>query len=169
MVAIKRLFTLLSGAFLIFSLNGCTNQTEIVGKSFAPSVNEAKEYTLKNGLLKSIDIVRRTPPGPVVTMLIGKDGEGNEKIVWLDGDSKGYIHLTGSVLLKDGMAKNEILSKIKEKGFDSDTIEDIYVAPQDYNAKRIVWCVHMKGPDQHSFVFDFKTGELLVEHYQKSF
>lgn len=167
MIRIKRYLVRVLSVFLFLTLNGCESG-EITGHSFAPSADDAKAYVLQNGLLKSVAEVRHTRPGPVVTMLIGQDARGNEKVVWLNGDSKGNIRITGSVLLKDGIARNDILSKLKERGFDPEKIDDIYVAPLDYNGTRIAWLVTLQSPDQHSFVFDFRTGQLLVENYQKT-
>lgn len=152
---------------LAITAGGCSEDESLTGQSFAPAAQPAKEYVLEKALLSTVDDVSHTPPGPVVTQLTGTDEQGRDKIVWLRGDKSGKIDVVGSVLLKDGISQEQVLALLQEKGHDRHSVDQIFVAPLDNSGKQIVWRVTLHGPDQHSFVFDFKTGELLLENDQK--
>ena len=115
-----------------------------VGPSKGPSSDEAKDYVLKNGLLKAIKDVQPSPyrfydeEGSTATMVTGDDDSGKEKAVWLtktsyaavDGSgSLDVISVNGSVYLKDGLSQDDIYTLLLKEGIARESVENIYLAP----------------------------------------
>jgi uncharacterized protein YpmB len=132
-----------------------------------PSDAAAKTYVLEHKLLAEVnrmEIIR--PGGPNFKAIEGKDEAGLDKLVWLTGKDKKIVE-RGSVLVKDGLTKLDMLAKLaKEKNITQAQIEAMFVTPYDYKSGRIVWFVREKDIRGHILSYDFKTGELLFEIYQ---
>jgi uncharacterized protein YpmB len=132
-----------------------------------PSDAAARAYVLEHKLLvevNQIQIVR--PGGPNFKSVQGKDEAGQEKLVWLTGKDNKIVE-RGSVLVKEGLTKLDILAKLaKDKNITEAQIEAMFITPYDYTSGRIVWFVREKDVRGHILSYDFKTGELLFEVYQ---
>jgi uncharacterized protein YpmB len=133
-----------------------------------PSDAAAKAYVLEHKLLvevNQIQIVR--PGGPNFKSILGKDEAGQEKFVWLTGKDNKIVE-RGSVLVKEGLTKPDILAKLaKDKNITESQIAAMFISPYDYTSGRIVWFVREKDVRGHILSYDYKTGELLFEVYQE--
>jgi uncharacterized protein YpmB len=131
-----------------------------------PTDGAAKAYVLDKKLLVAVNEVKTiNAGGPNFTMLQGTDEAGNDKLVWLTGKDNKIIE-RGSILVKEGVVQDIIMTKLKEKNITSDKIQEIFISPYDYTSGRIVWFVKEKDIRNHMLSYDFKTGEFLWEVYQ---
>jgi uncharacterized protein YpmB len=132
-----------------------------------PSDAAAKAYVLEHKLLVEVnEITIVHPGGPNFKSLLGKDETGQEKFVWLTGKDNKIVE-RGSVLVKEGLTKLDILAKLaKEKNITQAQIEAMFIAPYDYKSGRIIWFVKEKDIRGHMLSYDYITGELLFEIYQ---
>jgi len=82
----------------------------LVGSTFSPSVEEAKTYILKEGLLKNVTDVEFTPIrfteyGDTDTMVTGNDETGRDKVFWLTKNKySGEKSVRGAVLTGAGIS-----------------------------------------------------------------
>jgi uncharacterized protein YpmB len=131
-----------------------------------PSDTAAKAYVIDNKLLASVtDMTTINAGGPNFKTLTGKDDTGRDKIVWLTGKDDKIV-VRGSALVKEGVDKQVIIDKLKEKNIPSDQIEAMFISPYDYTSGRIVWFIRVKDIRKHWLSYDYKTGEFLWEVFQ---
>jgi uncharacterized protein YpmB len=131
-----------------------------------PSDNAAKAYAIDNKLLASVaDTTIINAGGPNFKTLTGKDDTGSDKMVWLTGKDNKIV-VRGSALVKEGVDKQAVIDKLKEKNIPSGQIEAIFVSPYDYTSGRIVWFIRVKDIRKHWLSYDYKTGEFLWEVFQ---
>jgi uncharacterized protein YpmB len=131
-----------------------------------PSDKAAQAYVLDKKLLASVSkITTINAGGPNFTMLQGNDEAGNAAIVWLTGKDNEIV-VRGSALVKDGVPREAVIAKLKEKNIDSTQIEDMFISPYDYTSGRIIWFVREKNIRKHWLSYDFKTGEFLWDVFQ---
>jgi uncharacterized protein YpmB len=144
----------------------------VVGPDGGPAAEEAKEYVLKEGLLKTITDVQKTFTrftvfGDANTMVIGNDESGREKAVWLVCNKyTRYISVTGSVFMDEVIPKETIYSKLEEKGISRVSVKKIYLAP--YEKDKIFWfTMAEQGQKYYNYCFDYRTGDLVIENVFK--
>lgn len=149
-------------------LYGFSRDDKAIKVAMLPSNDVAKQYIMDNKLLTGIRELRTARVGgPAFMMATGTDDQGNEKIVWLTGEKLDSIKMYGSSLIKDGIPKQQIIEKAKEKGVMPDQIKDMFVAPYDYTSQKLVWFILEKGDRQHMLWYDFQTGDPVWEAYQE--
>ncbi|WNQ12193.1 hypothetical protein MJA45_03840 [Paenibacillus aurantius] len=145
-------------------LGGMRNDTQTV--LTLPSESEARAYVLDKKLLASASKIEKTRSGgPEFLMVDGFDAEGNPKAVWLAVKDKS-IKVFGSALYKEGVTKESIVAKVKEKGIAEDQIRYIYPTAYDYTSNKVIWYVQEQGDKKHMLMYDFHNGDLLWEGYQ---
>ncbi|WP_409342900.1 hypothetical protein [Paenibacillus sp. MBLB4367] len=148
-------------------LYGFGRDDQAVKAALLPSDEEAKQYVLDNKLLSEIREQQKIRVGgPTFKMVTGFDAQGQEKIVWLTLEKK-QIKSYGSAFTKDGVTKDLILAKAKEKNVQPENIKEMYIAPYDYVSDKIVWFILEKGERGHMLWYDFKTGDPVWEAYQE--
>jgi uncharacterized protein YpmB len=136
-----------------------------VGGLTVPSDAAAKAYVLDHKLLVAVEEIKSiNVGGPTFKMLIGSDAAGKAKGEWLTGDDN-KITEQASVMLQDGVTKEQVLPKLQEKGIDPMQIEAMYVTPYNYTSHQMVWFIRIKGIKGHMLWYDFKTGEPVWEAY----
>jgi uncharacterized protein YpmB len=153
-------------AIVFLILYGVGRQESLQTIIQLPSDNAAKAYAIDNKLLASVtDITTINAGGPNFKTLTGKDDTGSDKIVWLTGKDNKIV-VRGSTLVKDGVDKQVVIDKLKEKNIPSDQIEAMFISPYDYTSGRIVWFIRVKDIRKHWLSYDYKTGEFLWEVFQ---
>lgn len=130
-----------------------------------PSNQAATNYVIENKLLSEVDQIKQIlPGGPSFLMLTGKDENGQQRHVWVNGDDDS-IQDYGSVAADEGQSEEQIRSQLEEQGIGADDIAEIFVTPYDYTSDKYTWFVRETGVKRHMLWYDYHDGTLFWEAY----
>ncbi len=139
----------------------------IIGPSVGPNYEDAKNYVLKEGLLKEVKDIQKTyigfnEAGSYETMVTGLDANKQEKLIWLSQDPYiGEISLSEIVSKKSGLSQEEILAILQENSIDAVNIKKLYIAPFE---NQINWFIIAEQDENQYFVrIDYYSGEIIEE------
>jgi uncharacterized protein YpmB len=134
----------------------------LLGPEGSPSLEEARDYALKEGLLRKVTDVQKTYAGTEgindsFAMVTGIDENQREKIIWLSKDSyMGLITVKAAVFKNAGLSREKVLSLLQEKkGLNTNNIKTLYLAPKSNT--NIMWYV---TAEQGYYRVDFFTGSI---------
>lgn len=135
----------------------------VVGDS-APDPAAATEIAKKHSPLQTVVGWAYTPPGPVKTVLYGKDQEGRDLAVWVRGNRDNVEHF---VYLDLGITKQKGEEIVKGLGVAGQDITWIILDTQQRGDVRSVfwtaYVLHRKtnGLTKHEMIYiDFRTGNV---------
>ncbi|WP_040949706.1 hypothetical protein [Gorillibacterium massiliense] len=166
--AVLILLGILVGVGLLVGLllYGSMRNNEKTAEMPLPGADAAKQFVLDKGLLANVqETSTLRSGGPVFLELKGTDGAGVDKTVWVAGKSS-QIKEYGAVLTQDGVSRESILAKLKDKGITEDQVRDLFITPYDYTSGKITWFFREKGDRKHMIWFDYTTGEQVWEGYE---
>jgi len=147
-------------------LYGIGGRQSLVNVLPLPSNHAAETYVLDNKLLSQVSSVNTIDAGgPVFTAVIGTDGAGDSKTVWLTGKDN-QITVRGSAVMKEGLSKTDIYNKLLLKKITRDQVDALFTSPYDYTSGKIIWFVQIHDIRNHWITYDFKTGAVISDVYQ---
>lgn len=141
----------------------------LIGSSSGPSIEEARQYVLENGLLTEVEYTRFVNPGFSAgydTAVSGYNLEGRYKVIWLTVHTYWEtIEVAGEAFLDEGIPEDRIKDILKEEGFQLEEIRDIYLAKFSYNESvPFAWHAVANHDGRTTYYwFDFKTGKLVPD------
>jgi uncharacterized protein YpmB len=145
---------------------GIGNRKAVNSAKSLPSDAAARAFVLEQKLLTNVTEVRAVKPaGPEFKVLSGLDASGAEKVVFLTGTDNHIVN-EGSVFLKDGVPREQIVEKMKEKGIPPEQTQDLVVTRHNYATDKVIWFGMDKDIKRHMLFYDFKTGDLIWEAYE---
>ena len=154
------------------TFTSCKRKQFLLDIKFGLTEDQVKEEAIKLATIKAgltnIDSVELTTAGPIYRLILGKDGSGQDKAVWLN---QGIVF---SVNLKDGVPRSQMQELLRQRNLDhSYQIQLIYVPDSVKNtvhtylkksASNIFWLL---GPsdvgENHRIFVDFYDGSIVYE------
>lgn len=145
--------------------------TIFAGPASCPSLEEARQYALDNGLLKDVEYMRFVNPRFAIgmaTAVFGYDAEGRYKAIWFNThpDWK-IIEVREEAFLDEGVSEDAIKSLLIQEGFAPEEIKDIYLAMYIFRPTELAWhAVVSHDAGTICYLFEFETGELVSGYFE---